>query len=507
MVNIGQIYTSTDSGVNWTARESNRSWRSVASSSDGSKLVASVANGQIYTSTNSGVNWTARESNRNWLSVASSADGSKLVVGVANGQIYTSTDSGVNWTARESNRNWRSVASSSDGSKLVAVVINGQIYTSTDSGVNWTVRESTRFWQSVASSADGSKLVAVVFTGQIYTSTDSGVNWTVRESDRNWNSVASSSDGSKLVAVGNVGQIYTSIPARAGGQGSSVELQYAGGGVWQPLNLEQSALNVPNTIVTRDASGSIGAANITANGSITAPAFSWSSGSSLIDSQGGSMELGNSLLTGATPFIDFHYGTGVGQDYNVRLINDANGRLTVGGSLWTTGTLGVGRVPTTNQLEVEGNASKTTATAWLANSDARIKLGIRPIEHALETIERVRPVVFRYTDEYRSAHPSVEDRDYWNVIAQEFREVFPDAVRGSGERLADGSEILQVDTYPATITALAAIKELSAKLREKDAELAELKKQLNARDSAVEARLAALEAAAASAPVKVVLKK
>ena len=100
--------------------------------------------GQIYTSTDSGVTWTAHESNRNWYSVASSADGTKLVALPESGQIYTSTDSGVSWTARASNREWRSVASSADGTKLVAVVGGsyvGQIHTSTDSGVNWTARE------------------------------------------------------------------------------------------------------------------------------------------------------------------------------------------------------------------------------------------------------------------------------------------------------------------------------------------------------------------------------
>lgn len=45
----GQIYTSTDSGANWTARETNRTWRAVASNSDGTKLVAVVIGGQIYT--------------------------------------------------------------------------------------------------------------------------------------------------------------------------------------------------------------------------------------------------------------------------------------------------------------------------------------------------------------------------------------------------------------------------------------------------------------------------
>ena len=36
----GRIYISSDSGASWTARESDRDWRSVAYSADGSKLVA-----------------------------------------------------------------------------------------------------------------------------------------------------------------------------------------------------------------------------------------------------------------------------------------------------------------------------------------------------------------------------------------------------------------------------------------------------------------------------------
>jgi hypothetical protein len=96
-------------------------------------LVAVVAGGQIYTSTDSGVAWTARESNRNWRSVASSSDGVKLVAVVAGRQIYTSADSGVTWTARESNRNWQSVATSADGSRSAAVVGGGQIFTSASS--------------------------------------------------------------------------------------------------------------------------------------------------------------------------------------------------------------------------------------------------------------------------------------------------------------------------------------------------------------------------------------
>jgi len=216
-----QIYTSTDSGVTWiprTPRQPDGSplWSSVASSADGSKLVATMYNGRIYTSSDTGTNWTARESVRGWYSVASSSDGSKLVAAAYNGQLYTSSDSGASWTARETNRPWSCVAASSDGSRLVAGCYGGNLYTSTDSGAAWTARETARDWKAVASSADGLRLVALdrawasTIGGRIYTSTDGGITWAPRENNRPWQAIASSADGSRLVAVEDAGQIYTS---------------------------------------------------------------------------------------------------------------------------------------------------------------------------------------------------------------------------------------------------------------------------------------------------------
>ena len=213
----GQIYTSIDSGLTWTAQASgNQYWYSVVSSADGSKLAAAVRGGQIYTSVDSGVTWTAQASgSRSWSSLACSADGSKLVALEQGGQVFTSIDSGATWTAQASGgiRNWYSVASAADGSKLVAAVNGGQLYTSTDSGLTWTAQASSgsRNWYCVASSADGSMLVAGVASGQLYTSTDSGLTWTARESNQVWISLGSSADGTKLVAVVQGGQIYTSV--------------------------------------------------------------------------------------------------------------------------------------------------------------------------------------------------------------------------------------------------------------------------------------------------------
>ncbi len=160
-------------------------------------------------------------------------------------------------------------------------------------------------------------------------------------------------------------------------------------------------------------------------------------------------------------------------------VRNLTGATIEGARLDHLGRFGIGRVPAANPLEVEGDASKTTAGSWLANSDRRIKTDVRELDGALEVIDRIRPVEFRYTDEYRAAHPAIEDRPYLNVIAQEFAEVFPQWVRESGETLPETREsILQVDTWPAAIYSIAAIRELKEIVEEKDKRIQELEKRL-----------------------------
>jgi hypothetical protein len=82
-----------------------QSWVSVASSSDGTRLLAAdwrTGHGDyIYTSWDSGVTWTQTGTQQSWASVASSADGTNLVAaagGFYTGYIYTSADSSATWT-------------------------------------------------------------------------------------------------------------------------------------------------------------------------------------------------------------------------------------------------------------------------------------------------------------------------------------------------------------------------------------------------------------------------
>jgi photosystem II stability/assembly factor-like uncharacterized protein len=136
-----QVHYSTNFGATWaqstgTTGTFANAYR-IRSSADGTQLVMAegypaTAEGRLWTSTDSGANWTRRNaaSTTSYTSVDISADGSKMLAVQDGGQIYASIDSGVTWTARETNRVWRSVAMSTDGNRSVALVNGGVSYVS-----------------------------------------------------------------------------------------------------------------------------------------------------------------------------------------------------------------------------------------------------------------------------------------------------------------------------------------------------------------------------------------
>lgn len=144
----GGVFTSNDYGVTWTPRTSLAvSAYRVASSSDGSRLVMAERFGKIYTSIDAGVTWSAGTFEGGFNSVASSADGSVLLAVQANGnssvegaavqpgrtgKMLVSTNAGATWTERATpNKWWRGAAVSADGNRLVGAVNVGQIFVST----------------------------------------------------------------------------------------------------------------------------------------------------------------------------------------------------------------------------------------------------------------------------------------------------------------------------------------------------------------------------------------
>ncbi len=155
-------------------------------------------------------------------------------------------------------------------------------------------------------------------------------------------------------------------------------------------------------------------------------------GAQLHSDQGGSIELGSgSGQPGASPYIDFHYGldNNRSQNYNVRLVNDGDGQLTINGNLRVTGTI---------------------AQA----SDREVKRDFAPVNprEILDKITRLPIQTWSYAGKVEVRHAG--------PVAQEFRAAF-----GLGE---DDRHIATVD---ADGVALLAIQGLNQKLEEKNREI------------------------------------
>jgi len=144
----------------------------------------------------------------------------------------------------------------------------------------------------------------------------------------------------------------------------------------------------------------------------------------------------------------------------------------------SSGRVGIGRAPTTYPLEVNGDASKTTAGSWQANSDRRIKTDIQDIKNATGTLKQLRPVKFKYTDEYKKKHPSIKDKYYYNFIAQEFQQVFPEEITVTNDLLPNGKNILAFDSYVVVPYLVKAIQEQQKQIETLKAEIDSLKKKL-----------------------------
>ena len=278
------VATTTTFAQTWTLTSAPiTNWSCVASSADGSRLVAAVNSGFIYTSTNSGVTWAQTSApSELWGSIACSAWGTQFYAGIPYSRwSYRTTNSGTTWEPTVGFG--ISVACSGDGNK-VATADGYSVNISSDSGATWTSLGPDNFpvslniarvscsadgntlavietWDSIppseivttpssawvgnevfavgdqlctsiAMSANGSRIVASANNfpephpancgGMLFSSLNSGgAAATKCTTVTNWTSVASSADGARLVAVAGDGSIYIS----------------ADGGVnWEPIN-------------------------------------------------------------------------------------------------------------------------------------------------------------------------------------------------------------------------------------------------------------------------------
>ena len=135
------------------------------------------------------------------------------------------------------------------------------------------------------------------------------------------------------------------------------------------------------------------------------------------------------------------------------------------------GRVGLGdRDATTNMLEVNGNASKSTAGSWLANSDARLKKDIQPISSALQKLVQLKGITYQWNDNKTGIKRP--EGIQMGFTAQNIQQVFP------GEVSTDAQGYLQTayGTYDALI--VEAIKELKNENDLLKREIAEIKRLL-----------------------------
>jgi len=208
-------------------------WKSVATSMDGTMIVASTANDIFigtYSATDAHWKLTPQGIHGNWAGIAYSSDGTHIYAAPladTNGHMgyIHQYVSGV-WTpTANAYGNWTSVACSSNGSTVVATqgsntvggkLTYGNMFVSTDEGAGWRIpdRVSMGVWSSSAVSLDGKVMIVsqeiddTGYPGQLWTSTDSGVTWTSNGPHMKWSSVAMNSNGTLMMAAASTASAH-----------------------------------------------------------------------------------------------------------------------------------------------------------------------------------------------------------------------------------------------------------------------------------------------------------
>jgi len=226
--NPGGIYTAggtpTDVGE--------RSWSSIASSSDGQQLVACVYGENLWRSIDAGVSWTELSGlpSLHWMSVASDGTGQHLMAAAPNDdnyQMWYSSDGGGTWGRMTNDGDgatdgWTHVSISRNfqttGPTAVAIGESLHVCFVVGEGtLSWSTMSSpSNLWRSTAINATGTVIAACTNeTIWIYSSATTSIdNW--RDASGafggylNWTSIDMDDTGQHMVACVGNGDIYTS---------------------------------------------------------------------------------------------------------------------------------------------------------------------------------------------------------------------------------------------------------------------------------------------------------
>jgi uncharacterized repeat protein (TIGR02543 family) len=204
-------WSSAGSGTNQRCAGYGPNFNSLASSTDGSNWVAGARDeGCVYSSSDSGANWSNANIGGTNFGSAISAIGTIRVTANSNGNIYR--NEGTGWSAISTSGlpaspSWGLIACDSTCTKMV-IAGRGTIYRTSDSGANWSDGNAVNINAvDISMSSDGN-VIAMTNNSDIYISKDSGATWSGQgQGGKTWTGVTVSGDGRKIYAAASDGTI------------------------------------------------------------------------------------------------------------------------------------------------------------------------------------------------------------------------------------------------------------------------------------------------------------
>jgi hypothetical protein len=198
------------------------------------------------------------------------------------------------------------------------------------------------------------------------------------------------------------------------------------------------------------------------------------------NSNGSVLELRNNTAT-PTNYGAINFGPSGSTPGQIAYLGSNNLTFRVNGTerlrINPSGLLGIGRTPVTNRLEVEGNASKSTAGDWIANSDVRLKKNIQPLDEQqmIEKLLALKGIAYEWNDD-KTGSQRPEGVQY-GFSAQNIQEVFPTLV----EEDANGYLQTGYGTYDAmTVEAIRYLYLENQQLKKEIDEIRQMLGQVNA---------------------------
>ena len=211
-------------------------WISIASSADGSKLIAAASSGfftstvagLIFQSPDFGATWRQTTAPlADWYRVVCSADGEKIFATAyaepGGKSFWISTNGGNTWAGSASLTNAYLLDASADGRTLLAAGDSFPYFaTSTNGGADWNFSSLpiATFPEGVGVSADGTRLIVCELDALstflwMFISTDSGQTWTQNAGPDNSSNYGvaftAAKYGRNLIAAVNSLGVFTSV--------------------------------------------------------------------------------------------------------------------------------------------------------------------------------------------------------------------------------------------------------------------------------------------------------